>query len=146
MKIQILNGPNLNLIGQREKQIYGDIRLEDYLKLLREHFADITLYDHQTNLEGELVDRIQRAGKEVNGVVLNAGGYTHTSVSIRDAIASIGIPVVEVHVSNIYQRESFRHESYIAPVCEGSIIGFGLDGYRLAIEGLRLIHLQQSKK
>ena len=146
MKFQIINGPNLNLVGKREKDIYGDISMEDYLKLLKEHFKDMTLDYYQSNLEGEIVDQIQQASGRVDGLVINGGGYTHTSVSIRDAIASVSLPVVEVHISNIYQRESFRHTSLMAPVCEGSVIGFGLDGYRLAIEALRMIHTRQSNR
>jgi len=145
MKFQIINGPNLNLIGKREKEVYGDIKMEDYLKLLREHFQDMTLEYYQSNLEGELIDQIQQSAGEYKGIVLNAGGYTHTSVSIRDAIASVSTPVVEVHISQLMKRESFRHTSLIAPVCSGTIMGFGLDGYRLAIEALRLMVTQQSK-
>lgn len=145
MKFQIINGPNLNLVGKREKDIYGDISVDDYVKLLRKHFEDISLEYDQSNIEGEIVDAIQKADGEFDGLVINGGGYTHTSVSIRDAIASVSLPVVEVHISNLYKRESFRHTSMIAPVCRGSLIGFGLDGYRLAIEALRMIHTQKSK-
>jgi 3-dehydroquinate dehydratase-2 len=146
MKFQIINGPNLNLIGKREKDIYGEISMEDYLNLLKDHFRDMSLGYSQSNREGEIIDKVQQSGKESDGLIINAGGYTHTSVSIRDAIAAIDIPVVEVHISHIYQRESFRHTSLLAPVCEGSIVGFGLDGYRLALEALRLIHAQRSKR
>lgn len=145
MKFQVINGPNLNLVGKREKDIYGDISMDDYFKLLREHFKDMSLEYYQSNVEGEIIDKIQQASGDFDGLVINGGGYTHTSVSIRDAIASVSLPVVEVHISNIYQRESFRHTSFIAPVCDGSLIGFGLDGYRLAIEALRMIHTRQSR-
>ena len=146
MKFQIINGPNLNLIGKREKEVYGEIKMEDYLKLLREHFPDMTLDYYQSNQEGDLIDQIQQSAGSFDGIVLNAGGYTHTSVSLRDAIASVSKPVVEVHISHLLKRESFRHASMIAPVCSGTIMGFGLDGYRLAIEALRLMVTQQSKK
>ena len=144
MKIQIINGPNLNLLGEREKDIYGDIGMKDYLKILREHFEGFHLDYFQSNIEGEIIDKIQEAAKNFDGIVLNGGGYTHTSVAIRDAVASVSVPVVEVHVSNIYNRESFRHTSLIAPKCKGSIVGFGLDGYRLAVESLRFINSRKS--
>jgi len=144
MKILIINGPNLNLIGQREQEIYGNIKFEEYIRILKEHFQEFSLEYVQTNVEGEVVNKLQAAGKNFDGVVLNAGGYTHTSVAIRDAISAINIPVVEVHISNIYERESFRHTSYLAPKCAGSIIGFGLDSYRLAIESLRFIKSKKS--
>jgi len=144
MHIQIINGPNLNLIGQREKEIYGNIKFTDYIRILKEHFQNFTIEYFQSNVEGEIIDQLQKANKEASGVVLNAGGYTHTSVAIRDAIAGLKIPVVEVHISNIYEREEFRHNSYLAPKCVGSIIGFGLDSYRLAIESLRFIKTQKS--
>ena len=127
MRIQIINGPNLNLIGQREKEIYGNIQFEDYIRILKEHFQGFTIEYFQSNVEGEIIDQLHKANKESEGIVLNAGGYTHTSIAIRDAIAAIKIPVVEVHISNIYEREEFRHVSYPAPKCAGSIIGFGLD-------------------
>ncbi|HKL38436.1 MAG TPA: type II 3-dehydroquinate dehydratase [Bacteroidales bacterium] len=146
MKVQIINGPNLNLIGKREKEVYGDIKMEDYLKLLSEHFPDMTLDYNHSNLEGELIDQIQQSDGLYDGIVLNAGGYTHTSVSLRDAITSVSTPVVEVHISQLLNREPFRHTSLIAPVCSGTIMGFGLDGYRLAIEALRLMVTQQAKK
>lgn len=146
MKVQVINGPNLNLIGEREKNIYGSVKFEDYIKLLKEHFTDFQFSYYQSNVEGEIIDAIQEARKNTNGIVINAGAYTHTSVAIRDAIASLEIPVVEVHISNIYEREEFRHNSLIAPKCNGSIIGFGLDSYRLAIEALRFIHTQKPKQ
>jgi len=138
MKIQIINGPNLNLLGKREKEIYGDIPFEKYLELLKDVFKDIEIEYYQSNIEGEIINKIQETGYLFNGIVLNAGGYTHTSVAIADAIAAVKTPVVEVHISNIFAREEFRHISLIAPNCMGSISGFGLDSYRLAIESLRV--------
>ncbi len=139
MNIQIINGPNLNLLGKREKEIYGDISFDKYLKLLKEHFKDILIEYYQSNVEGEIINKIHEVGFEFDGIVLNAGGYTHTSVAISDAIAAIKCPVVEVHISNIFSREEFRHDSFIAANCIGSISGFGLDSYRLAIESLRVL-------
>jgi len=139
MKIQIINGPNLNLLGKREKEIYGDIPFEKYLELLKDVFKDIEIEYYQSNIEGEIINKIQETGYSFNGIVLNAGGYTHTSVAIADAIAAIKTPVVEVHITNIFAREEFRHISLIAPNCMGSISGFGLDSYRLAIESLRVL-------
>jgi 3-dehydroquinate dehydratase II len=134
MKISIVNGPNLNLLGKREKGIYGDSSFEDWLEKIRRLFPQIELEYYQSNVEGELVNYIQKVGFSTDGIVLNAGAYTHTSVAIRDAIAAITAPVVEVHISNILTRESFRHVSIIGPVCKGSIMGFSLDSYRLGIE------------
>lgn len=139
MNIQIINGPNLNLLGKREKEIYGEISFDEYLKLLREHFQNITIDHYQSNVEGEIINKIHEVGLEYDGIVLNAGGYTHTSVAISDAIAAIKKPVVEVHISNIFAREEFRHASLIAANCIGCISGFGLDSYRLAIESLRVM-------
>mgnify|MGYP006282409927 CR=1 FL=1 len=146
MKVQIINGPNLNLIGKREKEIYGNINFQDYIAILKGHFQDYSLTFFQSNIEGEIIDQIQKADKESDGIILNAGGYTHTSVSIRDAVAAIETPVIEVHITNLYDREDFRHTSLVAPKCHGSIIGFGLDGYRLGIESLRFIHSQKKIK
>ena len=130
MKIAIVNGPNLNLVGNREKSIYGDVSLSDYLeKLAATSSHEIICF--QSNLEGELIDFLQKT--QVDGFILNAGGYTHTSVSIRDSITAISTPVVEVHISNISARESFRHISLLSPVCDGCIFGFGLTGYELAV-------------
>lgn len=134
MKIIILNGPNLNLIGQRQKEIYGDTSFEDYLKTLRQEFPSIELEYFQSNIEGEIINKIQSIDSSYNGIILNAAGYTHSSISIADSISSISIPVVEVHISNILAREKFRHISLIAPNAKGSIFGFGLKGYKLAIE------------
>jgi 3-dehydroquinate dehydratase II len=138
MKIQIINGPNLNLLGKREKDIYGDVDFDDFLKLLKEHFEDIDLEYYQSNVEGEIINKIQEIGFDFEGIILNAGGYTHTSIAIADAIAAVVTPVVEVHISNVFAREEFRHITLIGPVCKGSISGFGLDSYRLAIESLRV--------
>ncbi len=136
MKILIINGPNLNLLGRREPEIYGSVRFEDYLELLRQQYPQVDISYFQSNIEGELIDRLQSDGFSVDGIVLNAGGYTHTSVALRDCISSITSPVVEVHISNIHQRELFRHQSLLTAVCRGIIAGFGLEGYRLAIEAL----------
>ena len=130
MRILILNGPNLNLIGQRENEIYGNQSFEDYFEGLRGRVgAELEYY--QSNVEGELINKLQQT--DVDGVVLNAGGYTHTSVALRDCIKAIKTPVIEVHISNISNRESFRHESMISPVVEGCIFGFGLVGYEMAV-------------
>lgn len=129
----VLNGPNLNLLGTREPAIYGGLSLEEYLPELRQAFPDHTIDHLQTNLEGELVEQVQQAEGRYDGVVLNAGGYTHSSVAIRDAIAAVDVPVVEVHISNLLSREAFRHTSLLGGVCSGSLMGFGLDGYRMAI-------------
>lgn len=134
MNILIINGANLNLLGQRQPEIYGSESFEDILEALRNRYSEHTLDYYQSNIEGEIVDELQRADGRYDGVVLNAGGYTHTSVVIRDAIASISVPVVEVHLSSILAREEFRHTSLIAPVVVGSIMGFGGESYRLAIE------------
>ncbi len=134
MKILIINGPNLNLLGRREPSVYGSECFEDYFGQLQRAFPEAVLEYFQTNIEGEIVDRIQQAEHSFDGVVLNAGGYTHTSVAIRDAISAVVIPVVEVHVSNILAREDFRHSSLLAPVCRGSIMGFGMESYRLGVQ------------
>jgi 3-dehydroquinate dehydratase-2 len=130
MKILIVNGPNLNLLGQREPQIYGNVTFEDYLIRLKSSFNGQIDY-YQTNVEGELINKLQESNHD--GIVLNAGGYTHTSVAIRDCISAISIPVIEVHISNLSNRESFRHTSLISPVAVGSIMGFGLKSYELAL-------------
>jgi 3-dehydroquinate dehydratase-2 len=133
MKILILNGPNLNLTGQRETKLYGTLSFEDYIVELRKSFPEINIDYHQTNVEGELINKMQEADFDYNAIILNAGAYTHTSIAIGDTIKGIETPVVEVHISNIFSRENFRHTSYISPYCIGSITGFGLDSYRLAI-------------
>ena len=130
MKIAIVNGPNLNLVGNREKSIYGEVSLSDYLEKLASNSSNELLF-FQSNIEGELIDFLQKT--KVDGFILNAGGYTHTSVALRDCVAGINTPVVEVHISNITSRESFRHNSLLSPVCAGCIYGFGLTGYELAI-------------
>jgi 3-dehydroquinate dehydratase-2 len=137
MKILIINGPNLNLLGVREKGIYGDQAFEDYLKILRASFVKDDIDYFQSNSEGAIIDQIHANGFDLDGIVLNAGAYTHTSLAIADAIAAIKVPVVEVHISNVYKREEIRHHSLIAPVCLGSIAGFGMDSYRLAIEAFK---------
>jgi 3-dehydroquinate dehydratase-2 len=134
MKIQIINGPNLNLLGVREKSIYGDKGFESYLEDLRKQCPDIQLDYYQSNVEGELINKLHEIGFSYDGVVLNAGAYTHTSVAIADAIAAITTPVIEVHISNVYKREEFRHHSMLAASCKGVIAGFGLESYRLGVE------------
>jgi len=134
MKIQIINGPNLNLLGVREKSIYGDTGFEAYLEDLRKQYPNIQLDYYQSNVEGELINKLHEIGFNFDGVVLNAGAYTHTSVAIADAIAAITTPVIEVHISNVYKREEFRHHSMLAASCKGVIAGFGLESYRLGIE------------
>jgi 3-dehydroquinate dehydratase-2 len=136
MNVQIINGPNLNLLGVREKSIYGETGFEDYLHDLRERYPDITINYYQSNVEGEIIDKLHEVGFICDGIVMNAGAYTHTSVAISDAIAGIKAPVIEVHISNVYKREEFRHKSLLAANCRGVIAGFGLDSYRLAIENL----------
>lgn len=133
MKIIIINGPNLNLLGKREEEIYGKISFEDYFISLKEKFPKLILEYFQSNIEGEIINKLHEVGFLCDGIILNAGGYTHTSVAIADAVKSIQTPVVEVHISNILSRETFRHNSLIAPNCKGSIFGFGLKGYELAI-------------
>lgn len=135
-KIQIINGPNLNLLGVREPGIYGSSSFENYLPRLRAQFPDIQIDYYQSNIEGELIDKMQQVGFEYDGIVLNAGAYTHTSIALQDCIRSLKAPVVEVHISNVHQREEFRHHSYISAACLGVICGFGLAGYAMAIEGI----------
>lgn len=136
MKVQIINGPNLNLLGVREKSIYGDSGFEPYLKDLRSKYSIIQLDYFQSNVEGEIINKLHETGFSYDGIILNAGGYTHTSVAIADAVAAIKTPVVEVHISNIYAREEYRHISLTGKNCKGVLTGFGLDGYRLALESL----------
>jgi 3-dehydroquinate dehydratase-2 len=136
MKIQIINGPNLNLLGVREPSIYGSTSIEDYIKELKSVYSNIEIDYYQSNVEGEIINKLHEVGFSYDGVVLNAGGYTHTSVAIADAIAAIKTPVVEVHVSNIYAREEYRHVSLTGKNCQGVLTGFGMKGYRLAIESL----------
>ncbi len=134
MKIIIINGPNLNLLGVREPETYGYQSFEDFFETLRKDFPGIELHYFQSNSEGVLIDELHKHGFSANGIILNAGALTHTSVALADAISSISTPVIEVHLSNIFKRESFRHRSFIAPVCLGSVSGFGLLSYRLAVE------------
>ena len=136
MKITIINGPNLNLLGVREKGIYGDQHFEAFFEQLKAKFPEVEFSYYQSNVEGELIDKLHAIGFEDGGIILNAGGYTHTSVAISDAIAAINTPVVEVHISNIYSREDYRHKSLLSKNCLGIISGFGLEGYTLAIQYL----------
>lgn len=139
MKIQIINGPNLNLLGQREPGIYGTSSFDDYLATLRSRYADVEIDYYQSNIEGELINKMQEVGflgDVVDGIVLNAGAYTHTSVALQDCIRSLKCPVIEVHISNVHQREEFRHKSLISCACKGVICGFGFDSYRLAVEAI----------
>lgn len=134
MKLIIINGPNLNLLGKREPEVYGSSSFEDYFTTLKKKYSNITLEYYQSNVEGEIINKLHEAGFSYDGIILNAGGYTHTSVAIADAVAAIKTPVIEVHISNIHAREEFRHTSLIAKNCKGIITGFGMDSYRLAIE------------
>jgi 3-dehydroquinate dehydratase II len=136
MEIVIINGPNLNLLGKREPEKYGNQSFDDYLTILKAKYPEITFEYFQSNVEGELINEIQKKGFSSDGIILNAGGYTHTSVAIADAIASVKAPVIEVHITNISAREEFRHASLIAGSCAGCISGFGLDSYRLAVEAI----------
>ncbi len=136
VRIQIINGPNLNLLGKRETEIYGTISFEDYLDVLRRRYPEVEFFYFQSNIEGELLDKLHEVGFEVDGVILNAGAYTHTSIALHDAIRAITAPVVEVHISNVHAREPFRHHSCIAAACKGVVCGFGLESYRLGIEAL----------
>ncbi len=143
MDIIIINGPNLNLLGTREPEIYGGQRFEDYFLELQKTFPDISLHYFQSNAEGKLIDKLHGIGFSFDGVVLNAGAYTHTSIAMADAIAAIKTPVIEVHISNVYAREAFRHHSYLSANCAGCIVGLGITGYELAI---RYFEDQQLKK
>lgn len=133
MKIQIINGPNLNLLGKRETSIYGNASFEEFFRHLKERFPVVELHYFQSNIEGELINKLHETGFDFDGIILNAGAYTHTSVAIHDAIAGIKTPVIEVHISNVYAREEFRHKSLITSKCAGLLTGFGLEGYALAI-------------
>ncbi len=136
MRIQIINGPNLNLLGKREPTVYGNSTFEAYLNQLTAQFPDCRIEYYQSNIEGELINKIHEVGFDFDGIIINAGAYTHTSIAIADAIRAITTPVIEVHISNIHSRESFRHVSMIASACRGCILGFGLDSYRLAVEAI----------
>ena len=140
MQILIVNGPNLNLLGRREPTVYGNRSFTDYLEKLRAQYPQVQIEYFQSNIEGELIDKLQEVGFSYDGIVLNAGAYTHTSVALHDCIRAIETPVVEVHISNVHAREPFRHHSFLSPVCKGVICGFGLDSYRLAIEGFLTVH------
>lgn len=136
MRIQIINGPNLNLLGVREPAIYGKKGFEEFLHVLQNSYPDICIDYYQSNVEGELINKIHEVGFDLDGIVLNAGAYTHYSLALMDAIKSVNTPVIEVHISNVHQREEYRHHSVISSACKGVICGFGLDSYRLAIEAL----------
>lgn len=136
MKIIIINGPNLNLLGVREPGIYGSQSMEAYLPKLRERYNNVEIEYYQSNIEGELIDKMQQVGFSYDGIVLNAGAYTHTSIALLDCIRSLRTPVIEVHISNVHSREDFRNRSMISSGCHGVIAGFGLDSYRLAVEAL----------
>lgn len=134
MKIAIINGPNLNLLGKREPSVYGHESFEDFLSTLRTNHPAVTIHYYQSNVEGELINEIQRVGFDFDGIILNPGGYTHTSVAIGDAVAAIQTPVIEVHISNVHAREEFRRHSFVSPKAAGTIAGLGLQGYELALE------------
>lgn len=136
MKIQIINGPNLNLLGKREPETYGKQSFEEYFVQLKSRFPDIELHYYQSNVEGDLINKLHEVGFAFDGIILNAGAYTHTSIAIHDAIAAIKTPVIEVHISNVYAREEFRHKSLITSKCIGLITGFGMDGYAMGIQHL----------
>ena len=140
MKIQIINGPNINLLGKREPSVYGSRSFDDYLDELKKRYPEVDFYCFQSNVEGEMINKIHEVGFEFDGIVLNAGAYTHTSIALQDAIRAVNTPVVEVHISNVHQREEFRHKSMISCACVGVICGFGLDSYRLAVEALLARH------
>ncbi len=134
MKILIINGPNLNMLGTREPGIYGSSSLDSYLPELQKRYPEIEISYYQSNVEGELINKMQEVGFSYDGIILNAGAYTHTSIALHDCIRSLTTPVIEVHISNVHQREPFRHKSMISSACKGVICGFGLDSYRLAVE------------
>lgn len=140
MRIQIINGPNINLLGKREPGIYGSTSFEDYLQILKERYPEVEMAYFQSNVEGEMIDKIHETGFTCDGIILNAGAYTHTSIALQDAIRAVSAPVIEVHISNVHAREEFRHKSMIACACRGVICGFGLDSYRLAMEALLAKH------
>ncbi len=133
-RIQIINGPNLNLLGKREPSVYGNQSFEAYFDELKTKYPQVELSYFQSNVEGEIVNKLHEVGFDFDGIIINAGAYTHTSIAIADAVRAIKTPAIEVHISNVYQRESYRHTSYLSEVCRGCILGFGLDSYRLAVE------------
>lgn len=145
MEIEIINGPNLNLLGVREPGIYGSEGFDTYLAALRQKYPDVTINYYQSNEEGKLIDRIHSIGFTADGIILNAGAYTHTSIALHDAIRAVPAPVVEVHISNVHKREEFRRKSMISPACTGVICGFGLDSYRLALEAITGAHAAKQK-
>lgn len=136
MHIEIINGPNLNLTGVREPEVYGSTTMEEYIASLREQFPDVEISYYQSNVEGELIDRIQQVGFRYDGLIVNLGGYSHTSVALRDALLAVPAPKIEVHLSNIFAREEYRHHSLITSACRGMVCGFGLQGYELALRAL----------
>lgn len=136
-RILIINGPNLNLLGKREPEVYGTLTFEAYFETLKSKFPDFQLEYYQSNVEGLLIDKIHEVGFSFDGIIINAGAYTHTSIAIADAIRAIKTPVIEVHISNVYNREEFRHHSYLSAACKACVVGFGLDSYRLALESFR---------
>lgn len=145
MKILILNGPNINLLGKREPEIYGDRGFADYFEELKKTFPEVEFDYYQSNVEGEMINKIHEVGFSWDGIVLNAGAYTHTSIALQDAIKAVETPVVEVHISNVHKREEFRHKSMISCACLGVICGFGLDSYRLGVEALKWYNEQAGK-
>ena len=144
MRIQIINRPNINLLGKREPSIYGSVSFEDYLAELRKQYPEIEISYFQSNVEGFMIDKIHEVGFDYDGIILNAGAYTHTSIALQDAIRAVPSPTIEVHISNVHTREEFRHKSMISCACKGVICGFGLDSYRLALEAL--LHSAQANK
>lgn len=142
MKIQIINGPNINLLGKREPSIYGAVSFEDYLQQLKARYPEVDIDYYQSNVEGEMINKIHEVGFEADGIILNAGAYTHTSIALQDALRAVTTPAIEVHISNVHQREEFRHKSMISCACRGVICGFGLDSYRLALEAF--LHTEQN--
>ena len=138
MKIQIINGPNINLLGKREPSVYGSRSFDDYLDELKKRYPEVDFFCYQSNVEGEMINKIHEVGFEFDGIVLNAGAYTHTSIALQDAIRAVTTPVIEVHISNVHKREEFRHKSMISCACKGVICGFGLHSYRLAVEAFLL--------
>jgi 3-dehydroquinate dehydratase-2 len=136
-RILIINGPNLNLLGKREPEVYGTLTFEAYFETLKSKFPDFSLEYYQSNVEGLLIDKIHEVGFTFDGIIINAGAYTHTSIAIADAIRAVKAPVIEVHISNVYSREEFRHHSYLSAACKACVVGFGLDSYRLALESFR---------